>query len=302
MIFADEPKVLDSCVRCMIEPNNVNSYDYLMKGCRSIGRNLLRLYQVMPPTIERMVYSGYSGMGIISLNKTMCGFCKNGKSLDNVIARYRVRDMKNVHVAIIYDDSNSMTSWWRNQTMADKIHESKSPQNYAKVACLSLMEGLSQDVDINLWTFGSKAYGPFNMNNNMYKELIKRNGSGGTRLDLALQSVIEYGWDKKIGVKIAIILTDGIPEVGRSIYDEDILVNMKSLDLIKELLSRGVKVLYLQLLTDESRKYKKSGGYTMKEFGHELERMNCNLVNVNTESEISSSLFNGLHQIIQKVR
>ncbi|MCD1295666.1 hypothetical protein CUJ83_11725 [Methanocella sp. CWC-04] len=301
MIFADEQKLLEACAYCTKDPNDVHAYEDFLNGCRSIGRNFLRLYQIMPPTIERMVYTGYCGNGIISQHKTMSGFCSSGRSLDNVISRYRVRDIKKIHLAIMYDDSNSMTAWWRNQTMAATIPESRSPQTYSKIACISLMEGLSRNMDMNLWTFGSKADGPFNIDNNMYKELLIRNGSGGTRLDLALESVIDFGWDKKSGIKILIVLTDGIPEMGRSVYDEDVMINIKTLDLLQDMLNKKVKVLYLQLLTDESRKFKKSGGYTMKEFGKNLEKMGCNVINVDTASRISDSLFNGLYSVVKKL-
>ena len=301
MLFADEHKLLEACARCTSDINDVEAYDELMMGCRNIGKNLLRLYSLMPSANTRMIYAPYSGSGIISFNKTVTEFSSRGKSLNGVISRYRVRDVKKLHVAIIYDDSDSMTAWYRNKFAPKKITDAQAPQAYAKLACLSLMEGLGREVDINLWTFGAHADGPFSVNTNMYKQLITHNGSGGTRLDLALQSVIDYSWYKKMGTKIAIILTDGIPEMGNSDYSEDVLINVRALDQIKYLVSRKVKVLYLQLNTDDARKFKKSGGYTMKEFGHNIQKMGCCVVNVDTAEKLGDSLFNGIQEMTKQM-
>jgi hypothetical protein len=300
MILEDDFKLREACANCMADQADVESYDTLMNGCRIIGRNFLRLYSIMPSMTTRMIYSGYAGGGMISFNKTIANFSRNGKKLDEIVARYRVRDVKKLNLAIIYDDSNSMTAWWRTKNMGSKVNESQAPQSYAKVACLSLMEGLGRDADICLWTFGSRAEGPYNANSNMYRQLISRNGSGGTRLDMALQSVIDQGWHRKRGTNVAIVLTDGIPEVGRSVYAEDVLVNMKALELIKSLQSSKMKVLYIQLHTDDSRRFKKSGGYTMAEFGHAIEKMGGQVMNVDTANHISDSLFKGLQHILKR--
>jgi hypothetical protein len=300
MIFDDDSKLRESCSACMADQGDVESYDTLMNGCRIIGRSFLRLYSIMPSVTTRMVYARYSGSGMISFNRTISGFSRNGKTLDEVVARYRLKDVKKLNVAIMYDDSNSMTGWWRSKNMSTKVNESQAPQSYAKVACLSLMEGLGKAADISLWTFGSRAEGPFNANTNMYRQLISRNGSGGTRLDLALQSLIDVGWHRKRGINAVVVLTDGVPEVGRSIYAEDVLVNMKALELIKSLQSSKVKVLYVQLHTDDSRKFKKSGGYTMAEFGVAIDKMGGMMMNVDTANRISDSLFKGLQQVLKR--
>lgn len=299
MFFFDEQKLREACACCMTDTQDVESYDELMKGCRSIGRNFLRLYNLMPSATTRMVYDQYSGAGNISFSKTIAGFSRRGKTLDEVVARYRVRDVKMLNIAILYDDSNSMTGWWRSKNMPVMVTEAQSPQSYAKVACMALMEGLGRDADIMLWTFGSRADGPFGANTNMYRQLISRNGSGGTRLDLALQSMLDYGWHRKRGTKVAVILTDGIPEVGRSVYDEDMLVNMKTLELIKKVQANKVKILYIQLHTDDSRQFKKSGGYTMKEFGHAIEKTGGYVMDVDTADKIDDCIFKGLQHIIR---
>jgi hypothetical protein len=300
MIFDDDSKLREACAACMANPGDVEYYDTLMNGCRIIGRSFLRLYSIMPFMTTRMVYSSYSGSGMISFNKTISGFGRSGKTLDNVMARYRLKDVKKLNIAILYDDSNSMTGWWRSKNTSTTVNKSQAPHSYAKVACLSLMEGLGKAADISLWTFGSQAEGPFNASNNMYRQLISRNGSGGTRLDLALQSLIDTGWHRKRGINAIIVLTDGVPEVGRSIYAEDVLVNMKALELIKSLQGSKVKVLYIQLHTDDSRKFKKSGGYTMAEFGMAIDKMGGMVMNVDTANRISDSLFKGLQQVLNR--
>lgn len=301
MLFADEHKLLEACARCTKDPNDVESYDELMMGCRNIGKNLLRLYNLVPSAITRMTYAPYCGSGIISFDKTIAEFNSRGKTLNGVISRYRIRDVKKLNVAVFYDDSYSMTAWWRNKRSPKQMTEAEAPQSYAKLACVSLMEGLGRDVDIILWTFGAKADGPYTVNTNMYKQLLARNGSGGTRLDLALQSMIDNSWYKKTGTKIAIVLTDGIPEMGNSDYSEDVLINIRTLDQIKYLVSKKVQVLYVQLNTDESRKFKKSGGYTMKEFGHTIEKMGCSVANVDMAENLGDSLFNGIQAMMNKL-
>jgi len=300
MIFDDDSNLRVACAACMADQGDVESYDTMMNGCRIIGRSFLRLYSIMPSMTTRMIYSSYSGSGVISFNKTISGFGRSGKTLDKVVARYRLKDIKKLNIAIMYDDSNSMTGWWRSKNMSTNVNESQTPQSYAKVACLSLMEGLGKAADISLWTFGSRTEGPFNASNNMYRQLISRNGSGGTRLDLALQSLIDTGWHRKRGINSVIILTDGVPEVGRSVYAEDVLVNVKALELIKGLQSSKVKVLYIQLHTDDSRKYKKSGGYTMAEFGMTIDKMGGMVMNVDTADHISDSLFKGLQLVLRR--
>jgi hypothetical protein len=251
--------------------------------------------------MERMVYHSYQGTGMISFHKSIAEFCNKGKSLDGMIARERRRDVRNVRFAVVYDDSNSMTAWWRKMTMADSLEEEDAPQTYAKVACMSLMEGLGREAEINLWKYGTDARGPFNMTTNMYREIIASNGSGGSRLDLALQSVIDNGWDKKTGAKVMIILTDGLPEIGRSIYAEDVLAAASALDAIRTLIHHKTHVLYLQLTTDESRKYRKIGGYTMVEFGEEIERLGCTFLKVGSKDKIEASLFKGLNATMRRI-
>ena len=301
MLFADENKVREACARVLVDPGDVRASDDLLTGCRSIGRNFLRLYHIVPPTMERMVSGTYEGTGIINYNKSIAEFCNKGKSLDGMIARQRKRDVKIVRFALLYDDSNSMTAWWRNQALGDKVEEVDAPQTYAKVACLSLMEGLGRDAEITFWKFGSEAEGPYNLNTNMYRQLLASNGSGGTRLDLAVKSMIDNGWDKRTGVKIVIVITDGIPEIGRGEYAEDVLATAATLDMIRRLIHHKCRVLYLQLLTDESRKYRKSGGYTMVEFGQEIGRIGCTFMNVGTKESIQDSLFKGLNSVMKHV-
>lgn len=302
MLFADEKKVREACVKCMADPDDARAYDDLLTGCQSIGRNFLRLYHIVPPTMERMVYHPYQGAGIINFNKSISEFCHKGKSLDGMIARERRRDLRNVRLAVIYDDSNSMTSWWRSMNMAEKTSESESPQTYAKVACLSLMEGLGREADINFWKYGSEVRGPFCMTARMYREIIACNGSGGSRLDLALKSVLDSGWDKKSGAKILIILTDGLPEIGNGIYAEDVMATVATLDSIRKLINHKTHVLYLQLTTDESRKYRKIGGYTMVEFGEEIQRLGCIFMKVGSREKIEASLFKGLSATMRRIK
>ncbi len=300
MIFdEDDTRIREACAKCMADPSSVESYDRLMDGSRLIGRNFLRLYSIVPSMSTRMIYSSYSGGGNISFDRTIANFGQRGKTLDGVVARYRLKDVKKLNLALLYDDSNSMTAWWRSKNIGATINEAQAPQSYAKIACLALMEGLGKSADISLWTFGSRAEGPYNANAGMYRQLISRNGSGGTRMDLALQSMIDMGWHRKRGTNVAVVLTDGVPEVGRSVYAEDVLVNVKALELIRNIQANKVKLLYIQLHTDDSRKFKKSGGYTVAEFGSVIEKMGGLVMNVDAANKVSDSLFKGLQQILK---
>ncbi|HUL62313.1 MAG TPA: vWA domain-containing protein [Methanocella sp.] len=301
MLFADEKKVRAACAQCLASPADARANDDLVTGCRSIGRTFLRLYNIVPPMMERMIYTSYQGTGIINFSKSIDEFCNRGKNFEGMVTRQRRRDVKKVRFAVLYDDSNSMTAWWRNLTMSETISEADSPQTYAKVACLSLMEGLGRDAEINLWKFGTEARGPYNLTTNMYREVVASNGSGGSRLDLALKSVQDNGWDKRPGAKIMVIITDGIPEVGRSVYAEDVLASAAALDTVRTLIHHKVHVLYLQLMTDESRRHRKSGGYTMVEYGKEVERIGCIFMTVGTKDKIQDSMFKGLHTVMHRL-
>lgn len=301
MLFADETRMREACATCMTDPSSVRAYDDLITGCRSIGRNFLRLYNIVPPTMERMIFGSYQGTGIINFNRSIAEFCNKGKSLDGMLARQRMRDVKKVRFAVLYDDSNSMTSWWRNSTLSETISEADSPQTYAKVACISLMEGLGRETEITMWKFGTEVKGPFSLTTNIYQELIASNGSGGSRLDLALKSMLDNRWDKHNGAKILVIITDGIPEIGRSVYAEDVISTVNTLNMLKELVNHKVHVLYLQLTTDESRRYRKIGGYTMVEFGGEIERLGCIYMRVKAKEKIEDSMFKGLNSVMKRI-
>lgn len=300
MILEDDARLREACARCLEDPADAGAYDRLMNGARIVGRGFLRLYSIMPPTMRRMACAPYAGAGIISFDRTIASFGRGGKSLEGVIARYRREDVKKLNLALLYDDSNSMTAWWRNKNTGIAVGEPQAPQAYAKVACLALMEGLGKAADISLWTFGSQAEGPFNASTAMYRQLISRNGSGGTRLDLALQSLVDRGWHRRRGENLVIVLTDGVPEVGRSVYSEDLLVNVKALELMRGLQLGGARVLYVQLHTDDSRRYKKSGGYTMEEFGAAIERAGGLVMDVGTANRISDTLFKGLQKALRR--
>jgi hypothetical protein len=75
--------------------------------------------------------------------------------------------------------------------------------------------------------------------------------------------------------------------------------NMNANEVIRNIQSNKVKILYIQLHTDDSRKFKKSGGYTVAEFGSVIEKMGGLVMNVDTANKVSDSLFKGLQQILK---
>lgn len=52
--------------------------------------------------------------------------------------------MIKLNIMIVYDDSNSMTGWWRKERFGSAVAEEESPQTIAKLAALLILEGYGQ--------------------------------------------------------------------------------------------------------------------------------------------------------------
>lgn len=287
MLFVDEKGLADTYRKLMASPNDAGAYEDMVKGCKAIGKKFNHLYHIMPPTMERVEYASYGGLGSISINRTTAEFCRKGRKLDAIIARRRIYDVKKMHLAVLYDDS--LPAYEENMNL--HIH--------AKIGCLSLVEGLGKNFDITLWRYSDGTRGPFISNAEMFREVLDPKGGKGKRLDTAIEALNEYGWVRKSGVRVVIVLTGGIPVAGRDDYNEDLLINIKTLQMLETLSRQKVKILYVNIFTEDPRQ--RRGGYSKKELSRLLERSGCVTVDADRESNVSDAIFNGLHAVIQKI-
>lgn len=290
------------CSRCKAEPKNRESFEKLVLTCRKIGKHLSRIMKLIPPTERRMVQYKFDGTGMIDINRTINSFCTYGKSIDNIIERKRSRATRELNLMIVYDDSNSMTSWWRKEYLKKKVGESEAPQTYAKISTISLIETFGREAGVDLMFYGSNVIGPLGKSQFSYTELIKKDGSGATRLDLALEKLIEKKWHKRGGKKYLVILTDGLPEVGRDKAGEDSEVQEATLANIKKILDNEVRILYVVLLTDVKLAFKSIGSYNAMSFAEVLKRKGITVRKVSNLQELPKSLFEGMKEAVVKVR
>ncbi|MDY6966547.1 MAG: hypothetical protein SVM80_11385 [Halobacteriota archaeon] len=310
-------EALDSlCVRCM-DDHSVSSLKQLQRGCSALAKNMLAANKLVLPTEPKILYKRYSGDGNISFGKTISEFCIHGRNLDNVIGRSRIKTVIKLNIMIIYDDSNSMTGWWRGKRFSSKMKEEGSPQTLAKIASMLVLEGFGKDADVRLITFGSGVRGPFTKSEIIYKELASKNGSGGSRMDLALEKLIRIRWAKEGGVNILAILTDSLPETGWLRRDVpyitetkeqgttdayvqqsvDAEVQRRTLRHLKQLMSDEVYILYIPILSDTRLTSWMTGAYCARTFAEELKNIGITIAPVHDASKMPEVVFKGLHEL-----
>ncbi len=289
------------CVQAMKDQSRGGSsskFEKLIRMCTMMGRHMLHTYRIEYPTQRKIIYRRFDGSGQINVQRSLNDFCLYGRRMDHVISRARVQQERELNIAILYDDSNSMTARWRNKHFPyDPITEEKSPQTSAKIACLSLTEAFGKDADVSIITFGSKIDGPLSVRGDLYHKLVHKDGSGGTRMDLALQKLVSTRWTARPGAKILVILTDGVPETGARSEKHDILVQRRTLRFMGQMLEGGVRVLYVPLLLDKKLMHWKIGGYSAKTFAERLESMGVTVVEVYKLDMLLDGLFEGMRTI-----
>lgn len=298
----DKQELARLCVQAMHSSSDMTSFEKLIRSCRGLGQHLMLTHNITPPTERRMIYKRFDGSGAISLQRTIPEFCSYGRRLDRVIERARVQQAKTVNLAILYDDSNSMTARWRNKHFSyAQIPEEQSPQTSAKIACLALMEAFAQGAEVSVVTFGSGVDGPLMARGNLHRKLVEKNGSGGTRMDLALKKLITTRWISKPGIKILVILTDGLPETGKRIAKIDTIIQSRTLMYVKQMLESGVRVLYVPLFLDKKLMYLKIGDYNAKSFADKVGQMGVGVVEVYDLDDIFDSMFEGIKTISMEI-
>ncbi|MDY6864572.1 MAG: vWA domain-containing protein [Halobacteriota archaeon] len=308
---------ITSLVAQCLNDSSVSNIKQLQRECSSYSRNLLAKNRLVLPTDASIVYKKFNGEGSISFSKTHSEFCLHGRNFDNIIGRQRVKSMIKLNIMIVYDDSNSMTGWWRKERFGSAVAEEESPQTIAKLAALLILEGYGRDADVRLISFGNRASDPFTKREIIYNELVRKNGSGGTRLDLALGKLIRLRWAKEGGVNILVIISDGLPETGwkqagapyltetkeGGISDQgrqrvvDAKVQNIVLRQLRQLISEGVYVMYIPIFSDDRLASWVSGKYSARTLAREFEMMGITVVPVLEGPKMPETVFKGLHEL-----
>lgn len=297
----DVPALWSLCVQSMQSPGDAVAYQRLLQECRAAGRYMLRRTQQGSPMATRMVYRPYQGSGVIAVAQTMSQFLTRGRRMEAVSSRLRVQLARRLKLAVLYDDSSSMTARWRNQNFPyNPVTEETAPQTGAKVGALSLFEALGPDADLLLAVFGSEVTGPLLRRAEIYRELLRRNGSGGSRLDLALDAVLRHPWHSAGGVRLLVVLTDGVPETGRQIPREDIEVQRRTLALLQRLMADGTQVVWVPILTDERLARFVVGEFDAASFSERVARMGVEVAPVKRVEELLESLFGGVSRLLRR--
>ena len=286
------------CELCMKEDSPL-ALQKLKMICRQIGHDMMRLSRLVPPDSFVIADTDYDG-GQIQLSKTTSRFCTRGRSLDQVVGRRRIRSARKVEFLVIYDDSNSMTAWWRSEYLRRRIHEYESPQTMAKIALLSLLETFAKNASASIIFFGSKADAPSKSRNLSYRALVRMNGSGGTRLDEALRVAIEKRWHRRGGRKYVVILTDGVPEAGNEKDSEDSYIQSKAISYLDVMQKFGVRVLFSPILTDAKLAYKEYGEYNARTFAQELRKRGATVKITEKLADLPVNVFTGVKEMISK--
>ena len=305
------------CVRCTANPSDTPSLKRLQRACSTHARNIITSHKLVLPTEPIIAYRQFKGDGSISFGKTISEFSRRGRNFENIVGRLRIKTVIKLNIMIIYDDSNSMTHWWRKQRFGTDMKPENSPQTLAKLASMLVLEGFGRDADVGLITFGSGVSGPFTKREIIYKELISKKGSGGTRMDLALEKLIRSRWDKEGGANILVIITDGLPETGWHLKSVpyisetkepgasdphkqkliDTEVQWRTTLHLKHLMQEDVYVLFVPLFFDYRLTSWVSGAHSARTFTEELHNMGATIAPVLDTSKMSEIVFEGLHSL-----
>lgn len=289
------------CVHCMQNPGDEKSLQKLLSECRSAGLHVLRRTHQAGVLSTRMAFRPYEGSGALSVSQTLPQFLTRGRRTDAVAARVRLRFTRRLKIGVLYDDSSSMTARWRNHYFPYRpLTEETAPQTGAKVGALCLFEAFGKEADLLFSAFGSEVAGPFLRRRDIYRALLGRDGSGGTRLDLALDGLLRHPWNSSGGARLVVVLTDGVPETGRQVAEEDSRIQRKCLVQIQKLLAGGTGVVWVPLLTDERLSRFRIGEFDAISFSDRLARMGVEVAAVKETDHLLESLFGGVARILRR--
>jgi len=308
------------CVQCMQNPNDPVIMQQLQNECRRIGSRMISASSYIIPKDVRMAYTPFYEGGSITYGKTILEFASRGRSIDNVICRSKISVAKKFSAMVILDTSNSMTGWWRNRRFNRDMREEVSPQTAAKIATLAFLLGFDRKLDVEVLCFAHKATGPFERRERVYREIVSPNGMGGSRMDLALERLIRRRWTKREGIKLLVVITDGVIEsglktpgvpylsetdiVGGANRDQqiraDTLVQERTLRYFRPITADGVNTLYVPIFVDENMASWRSGAYSAREIVKELERIGVEISPVHGVEKMVETLFAGLNRVAKR--
>ncbi|MEM3399313.1 MAG: hypothetical protein QXP42_00605 [Candidatus Micrarchaeia archaeon] len=268
-------------------------YEEFILQCRAVGKHISSALNFMPPNEYCVSDVPYDGSSHINMYKTISNFCTHGRMPEFAVGRKRVQKERVVRIALLYDDSNSMTAWWRSDFLNKQIAEEEAPQTFAKIACVSLCEIFGPRANPLILSYSDDA-----IQLKGYRELVIRNGSGATRLDKALYELERMRWHIRGGKRIIVILTDGLPEGGMNDYMEDCSIQKCSLELLVKFSKWGVRILYLPLLLEAKYASRVWGMFSALTFTEEIEKQRIVVERVKSIHELPTALFRGVKKVV----
>ncbi|HIH43564.1 MAG TPA: hypothetical protein HA257_00345, partial [Candidatus Methanoperedenaceae archaeon] len=139
---------------------------------------------------------------------------------------------------------------------------------------------------------------PYNRHQVSYKDILRKNGSGLARLDLALASLLQKEWELRKGKKYLIMLSGGLPYFGNNILLDDIEVQESVFVYLRRMLRLGVRALYIPFNTDRRLLDTWVGGYNLKNFAKKMSRIGVAVSPVSNFAELPECLHGGIKKMM----
>lgn len=284
-----------------LEKRKPRIYRTIIDNCRNIGGDLLKKDYYIPPSLERMKYQPYGGAGIIAVNRTQQEFCTRGRRMDAVIGRSKVRSKPALHLAVMLDNSDRMTAWARTRMIGREVPGKDAPSAFAKIAAIALLEEICDAETRSLITFGSDVSANIDIHGDIdYEALLAADGAGCCRLDLALASLLRMRWDIRNGERQLIILTGMPPETGTGVLLDDIGVQETSLQYMRRMVRKGVRILYLPILPQTGLIDTRIGAYTSRTFAQRVHELRIAVSVIGRADTFVHALRGGIKQMLQQ--
>ncbi len=275
-----------------LEKKNKITYAKILEISRKIGLKIKPKLSKILPTSNIPKTGKFMGKGFIEVPQTLVSFISKGRLIENIKERYRQPAKIHLKTLLLFDDSNSTTSWWRKDRFKEK----------ADISCLEKILAIAFDIGLKglskfeIISFSSNA-GFVNLKN--YVELLLKNGSGATRLDIALE--LAKKWEKKAGNSLIIILSDGLPEAGKNNKQEDAEIQEQTIKKMLELRDSKVKLLYVFIYSQQTKFLNtKIGNYTPIEFIDKLKKYNIPVLKINKLDDIEIKILKQIEQIYRE--
>lgn len=291
---------LTALVASFMEISHDITYNNLVRECSNIGNRYLITNFYIPPFIGRPIYIRYEGNGTISVDRTIQEICTNGRRLDSIVTRKHVKDKQRTSLAILIDNSAQMTADWLGEKLGEDIKSEETPLILIKIAAISILESLGRRSDeIDIIIFGDEVKGPFNRWQLHYKELLKLKGSGLSRLDLGLASLLQLEWEMRPGSKLLFILGGGLPYTGRNILIDDMEIQVNVMYYLNRMMRQGVKVVYFPFFTKKEHLDERVGAFSPKSLANKMGQMGVSVAEIDSMISLPHGLRNGfIHMLM----